>query len=165
MPKVGFYGKIPARGDFVRAVLSSELVRCWDGWLQGVLPEAGSPPDWDAAPAWQLNLPAGLCSPNALGGVMLPSSDRIGRRFPLLLAAEGAFADDALVETFARIGRAAIGGLTPDTLRTHLSNIRAPTRPSPYGQAEGRWRNLRSAREMSLTSMPGKAAFVQMLQP
>lgn len=165
MPQVGFYGKIPARGDFVRAALSLELVRCWDGWLQVVLPVVAWPPDWDASPIWRLNLPAGLCGPSALGGVMLPSSDRIGRRFPLLLAAEGAFADDALAAALADIGRAATGGLAPDVLRRHLWNIPPPVWQSPYDRVEGQWRNLRSRSEMSMTSMPDKAAFLQMLQP
>ena len=36
----GFFGKLPARGDFVRAGLPRDFVDPWDAWLQRVL--AGS---------------------------------------------------------------------------------------------------------------------------
>ena len=42
MPGVvaGFYGKLPARGDFVRAGLPRDFIDPWDAWLQSVI--AGS---------------------------------------------------------------------------------------------------------------------------
>ena len=36
----GFYGKLPARGDFVRVGLPRDFTEPWDGWLQSVI--AGS---------------------------------------------------------------------------------------------------------------------------
>jgi len=90
---VGFYGKLPARGDFVRAGLPRAFVEPWDAWLASVL--GGSRalmgedwlPAWLEAPVWRFRLAAGVCGPDAALGLMLPSVDRVGRYFPLTLAA------------------------------------------------------------------------------
>ncbi|MBV9655534.1 MAG: type VI secretion system-associated protein TagF [Acetobacteraceae bacterium] len=90
---VGFYGKIPSRGDFVRAGLPSSFVEPWDAWLQTVLPAARATlgDDWDAvwlkAPVWRFLLPAGHCGPAAVLGLWMPSVDAAGRQFPLTFAA------------------------------------------------------------------------------
>ena len=34
----GFFGKLPARGDFVRAGLPRDFIDSWDGWWQRMLP-------------------------------------------------------------------------------------------------------------------------------
>ena len=97
---VGFYGKIPSRGDFVRAGLPNSFVEPWDAWLQTVLPAARATlgDDWDAvwleAPVWRFLLPAGQCGPASVLGLWMPSLDAAGRHFPLTLAA--AFPDDAV---------------------------------------------------------------------
>src|ERR1700753_3291837 len=38
--RIGFFGKLPSRGDFVRMYLSRAIVTAWDQWLQSVMPEA-----------------------------------------------------------------------------------------------------------------------------
>ena len=89
----GFYGKVPARGDFVRAGLPRDFTDPWDDWLQTVI--AGSRvqmgEDWLPAylesPVWRFVLPMGLCGTFAAMGVMMPSVDKAGRYFPLTLAA------------------------------------------------------------------------------
>jgi len=92
-PLTGLFGKVPAHGDFVRRGLPTSFVAPWDAWLQaGVarMREAlGSrwAEVWDTAPAWRFALPAGSCGPDAVAGVMLPSVDQVGRRFPITLAA------------------------------------------------------------------------------
>jgi type VI secretion system protein ImpM len=129
----GFFGKLPSRGDFVGDGLSPALVRRWDAWLQRVLPDALAAlgPEggeaWDAAPAWLLSPMAGLCGGQAWTGAMLPSRDRAGRRFPLLLAVEPAAPDAALGAALARIGRAAIAAaLAPEALGARLRAAAAP---------------------------------------
>ena len=90
---VGFYGKLPARGDFVRAGLPRDFTDPWDDWLQSVI--AGSRslmgddwlPAFLEAPVWRFTLPAGMCGSHAALGLMLPSVDRAGRYFPLMFAA------------------------------------------------------------------------------
>jgi type VI secretion system protein ImpM len=89
----GFFGKIPARGDFVRAALPRSFIDAWDVWLQRVL--AGSQellgeawlPAWMEAPIWRFALPAGQCGPDAVLGLWMPSVDRAGRLFPLSIVA------------------------------------------------------------------------------
>lgn len=93
LPLTGLYGKVPAHGDFVRRGLPSSFVTPWDDWLQAGIARARAglgahwADAWDAAPAWRFALPAGACGPDAVAGVMLPSMDTVGRRFPITLAA------------------------------------------------------------------------------
>jgi len=35
--EVGFYGKLPTHGDFLRRRVSDGFVGVWDGWLQDCL--------------------------------------------------------------------------------------------------------------------------------
>ena len=138
----GFHGKIPARGDFVRAGLPGSFVAAWDGWLQEVLPfsrvELGDSwlPAWLEAPIWYFALPPGLCGPDAVLGVWMPSVDRAGRHFPLTLAAVAAGASAAtlvLRDSGAWLGRAERAGLDaleydtpPDALALQLQTSAEP---------------------------------------
>lgn len=89
----GFYGKLPARGDFVRAGLPRSFTDPWDDWLRVAI--AGSRTkmgdDWLPAylesPVWRFCLPPGLCGSLPAVGLMLPSVDKAGRYFPLTFAA------------------------------------------------------------------------------
>ena len=90
---LGFYGKIPARGDFVRSGLPHAFIDPWDRWLQqGIAAsrkELGEAwiAAWLEAPIWSFALAPGVCGPDAVLGLWMPSVDRIGRHFPLTLAA------------------------------------------------------------------------------
>ena len=89
----GFYGKLPARGDFVRAGLPRDFTDPWDEWLQSVI--AGSQsimgeawlPAYLEAPIWRFSLPPGLCGTQGVLGLMLPSVDKANRYYPLTFAA------------------------------------------------------------------------------
>jgi type VI secretion system protein ImpM len=89
----GLYGKMPAHGDFVRRNLPRSFVAPWDEWLQEAIAAARDALEdrfdtvWDAAPTWRFRLPPGACGPDASAGVLAPSEDMVGRRFPLTLAA------------------------------------------------------------------------------
>jgi len=89
----GLYGKMPARGDFISRRLDTEFVHDWDAWLQRIIAESrerlGSTwlESFLAAPVWRFAVPAGMFSSSAWVGLMLPSVDRVGRYFPLTLAA------------------------------------------------------------------------------
>ena len=119
LPLTGLFGKVPAHGDFVRRGLPSSFVAPWDDWLQAGMAQAREglgahwASAWDAAPAWRFALPAGACGPDAVAGVILPSEDTVGRRFPITLAAilpAGAAPPDAVwfdaLEGAALAGRA-----------------------------------------------------------
>jgi type VI secretion system protein ImpM len=89
----GFHGKLVAKGDFVTRRLPRSFVGPWDSWLQDVIggSRARMGEAWlDAyltSPIWRFALPAGLCGESAAAGVLMPSVDRVGRYFPLTIAA------------------------------------------------------------------------------
>lgn len=89
----GAFGKMPSAGDFFRLNLPAGFVQAWDVWIQRCMLEGQSANggDWDrlymSAPIWRFCLSAGLAGPQKMLGVLMPSVDRVGRRFPLTLAA------------------------------------------------------------------------------
>lgn len=82
---------MPSVGDFFRLGAPQSFVQGWDEWLQQVLMTGQSMrgPNWDpiymAAPIWRFTLSPGLAGAQAVSGVLMPSVDRVGRRFPLTL--------------------------------------------------------------------------------
>jgi len=90
---VGFYGKLPCRGDFLQRRAPQDFVDVWDAWLQECLHETRSRLEdrWlDAyltGPVWRFALSAGVCGPGAYAGILVPSVDRVGRYFPLTVVA------------------------------------------------------------------------------
>jgi type VI secretion system protein ImpM len=91
---VGFYGKLPSHGDFLRRRASDGFVAVWDAWLQDGL-SASRAALGDAwldvyltSPVWRFTASAGVGGQSPIAGVMVPSVDRVGRYFPLTLVAE-----------------------------------------------------------------------------
>ncbi len=88
----GFYGTLPSRGDFVSRGLPRRFTAPWAAWLQSCLPESRRqlgvdwPVCWLEAPVWRFALAPGLCGPDAVLGVWVPSVDRDGHDFPLTVA-------------------------------------------------------------------------------
>jgi type VI secretion system protein ImpM len=89
----GLFGKLPARGDFVRENLPRDFIDGWDGWWQRGLAETQARwrdewyDAWLEAPVWRFMLPPGLCGKNGVLGLWLPSVDKVGRYSPLTIAA------------------------------------------------------------------------------
>lgn len=85
----GYYGKLPAHGDFVRSRADVAFVAAWDGWLQQgfAASRATLAADWESAyqnaPIWRFCFGPNICGRDPMIGVMMPSQDRVGRRFPL----------------------------------------------------------------------------------
>ncbi|MBP2293224.1 type VI secretion system-associated protein TagF [Azospirillum rugosum] len=94
-PLSGFFGKLPARGDFVARSLPPGFRDVWDGWLSRIVAESrhwldGGPEGrWGrvfaAAPVWRFALGPDVAGPQALCGLLVPSIDNAGRAFPLTL--------------------------------------------------------------------------------
>jgi type VI secretion system protein ImpM len=90
--KPGFYGKIPARGDFVSKGLTHSFLATWDQWLQSALitskEQLGD--QWLdfylTGPIWHFVLSAGICDRNVWAGILMPSVDAVGRYFPFTVA-------------------------------------------------------------------------------
>jgi type VI secretion system protein ImpM len=166
--RIGFFGKLPSRGDFVRAGLSRAIVTAWDGWLQDVMPMSHEALDaaLGSAPAWRFDFGAGVCGPHAACGLFLPSADRVGRSFPLLIAAESAMATDAFLDAAEHIGLEAIrDAMPPEMLALHLSNAPRPLPASAAGGATRWWRRVGVAEVYELIgdALPDAATFLRML--
>lgn len=90
---VGFHGKLPCAGDFVQRRLPAGFVDRWDTGMQAALGGVaetlgeGWKDHFAAAPSWRFTLAAHVCGPLAWAGVVASSQDRVGRSFPLMLAA------------------------------------------------------------------------------
>jgi len=92
-PHAGFFGKVRSHGDFVGRRLPAAFTRVWDDWLQAALRASREQlgPAWLStylnSPIWRFVLAPGACGPHAWAGVLMPSVDRVGRHFPLTIAA------------------------------------------------------------------------------
>lgn len=122
----GYFGKVASHGDFVRRGLAPAFVASWDGWLQACLQHSRESfgVDWLAtylySPLWRFALGADVCGGQAMAGVLMPSVDRVGRYFPLTLAAPiggGEAPGPALfgrgADWFAALEQVAFGSLAP----------------------------------------------------
>ena len=89
----GFFGKIPARGDFLSHGLPRDFVDPWDDWVQAALEESQNrfADQWLeiylTSPVWQFAIAPAICGNNSWAGVLMPSVDAVGRYFPLTIAA------------------------------------------------------------------------------
>jgi type VI secretion system protein ImpM len=92
--QVGFYGKLPSHGDFLRRRVSDGFVDAWDGWLRECLSASRTTLGarwldvYLTSPAWRFACAAGACGPAPVMGLVAPSVDQVGRYFPLTIVAE-----------------------------------------------------------------------------
>ena len=92
-PPAGWFGKIPALGDFVSRRLPPEFIEPWDEWLSEELFAAQEKLEenwlesYVKAPIWRFALMPGVLDARHWFGVLMPSVDRVGRQFPLTFAA------------------------------------------------------------------------------
>jgi type VI secretion system protein ImpM len=89
----GFYGKLPELGDFVNRRLPRPFMDRWDEWLQNAIAVSRRQLGdawlnlYLSGPVWRFILSGGLCSEQPWCGLLMPSVDRVGRYFPLTIAA------------------------------------------------------------------------------
>lgn len=177
--RAGFWGKLPARGDFVRHGLSRGFTDAWDAWMSAMLSETQDRLGgawralWQVAPVWRFCLRPGLCGPAAAIGVWMPSVDHAGRAYPLTFAAEFPAAIAPGPETLAWMaeaegaGRAALAeGLVPHSIALRLP----PLGDQPAGTAPltASWwwsedKPGADPSEFCLAGMPGAEHFSAML--
>lgn len=87
----GFFGKVVAHADFVSRRVPPAFLQRWDGWLQAAMHAAreragaGWPSAYLAGPTWRFVLAQESCDAHAWAGVLMPSSDSVGRQFPLTI--------------------------------------------------------------------------------
>ncbi|WEX08248.1 type VI secretion system-associated protein TagF [Chelativorans sp. AA-79] len=91
---IGFFGKVPTHGDFLSEGFGPALREALDGWIQAGLQSSEQVfgRQWrdmfHANTPWRFVVQSGLWGPATVAGVMLPSRDRVGRSFPLIVAAQ-----------------------------------------------------------------------------
>src|SRR3982751_2991813 len=92
---VGFFGKLPSHGDFIRRRVSDSFVDAFDTWLQECLrasETAMGRRQWLdlylTSPSWRFAFAAGVCGPSPVFGLLAPSVDSAGRYFPIAVVAE-----------------------------------------------------------------------------
>ncbi len=123
----GFFGKLPARRDFIAHSVPRSFLRFWETWLEKSMTQsraelgAGA---WEeifrAAPIWRFWLGADVCGQTILGAFM-PSMDAVGRYFPLTLIAvpEGEAVKPPNIDPrhawFEKIEDILLSALEPDT--------------------------------------------------
>jgi type VI secretion system protein ImpM len=92
----GWYGKLPSLGDFAARRLSDAFVAPWDAWLAQRVAETQHAlgADWLelylTCPVWRFFAMPGAIAPTLAScwtGVVMASVDRVGRHFPLTIAA------------------------------------------------------------------------------
>ena len=87
----GFYGKIPAKGDFVSRRLPRSFITPWETWLQEVITNSRERlgdiwlDHYLTSPLWRFVLSPGICGEQAWAGILMPSVDRVGRYYPFTL--------------------------------------------------------------------------------
>jgi type VI secretion system protein ImpM len=179
----GFYGKLPARGDFVRVGLPRDFIDPWDEWLTEVITASRTTmsdnwlPAFLESPVWRFILPAGLCGGRAVLGLMLPSVDRAGRYFPLTFAALFAGRPPApespgataWLDRCEAAGRAALDeDAEPDRLSKMIGEHEPmPDLGDPPPTAQSRWWTDGSphvpAGHLSVRGLPDPATYATML--
>lgn len=85
--RIGYFGKLPTRGDFIKATNNLALANLLDGWLAEVMNLLSADPRWkinyDAMRPLQFAF-VGTRSRRAIAGHLAASSDASQRRYPFL---------------------------------------------------------------------------------
>ena len=94
------FGKLPTHGDFVARGVDPDVRAGLDAWLTGEMEQARAvwKDDFDMryelAPVW--HFVDGDAARGWSGGILCASADRVGRKFPLVVAAPASDAQDAV---------------------------------------------------------------------
>ncbi len=92
--RIGFFGKIPSHGDFISEGLDRELIGAIDGWLRSGMHACADlfVDRWTSVfstfPPIRFIIERGVWGSYAYAGVLMPSRDRVGRKYPLVILAQ-----------------------------------------------------------------------------
>ncbi|MBQ2261497.1 MAG: type VI secretion system-associated protein TagF [Loktanella sp.] len=118
---IGLMGKHPGYGDFLQVGVSEPVAKMLIGWIDhsfnGLRDSMGNdwPAFWDHAQDLRFWVGAGWAG-RTLAGVLRPSRDKVGRRYPLLLFAEGALVPPPITAPDQQIW---------ETLDQHMADMQA----------------------------------------
>lgn len=137
----GFFGKVPARGDFLSRRVPPGVASAWEAWLATLTAAArasageGWPEAWLTAPVWHFALGSALAPPHGTAGVLVASADRVGRLFPFTLIGASDPARSGESDALARWDQEAetltIGALNDGFDPTSLDSALARLGPPP----------------------------------
>jgi type VI secretion system protein ImpM len=86
--RIGYFGKVPARSDFVKVAHESAVMGMLDGWLAQVMSQLASDPRWKLNYDAMAPVSFAFVGPSrryAVCGHLVASHDQSGRRFPFLM--------------------------------------------------------------------------------
>ena len=88
---IGVFGKIPDRGDFISIGLPRSLTDSLEAWVKEGFTHANTQIGWEdeyfSSPIWQFSSAPKFWDARAWTGIIMPSVDSFGRKFPLIMAA------------------------------------------------------------------------------
>ena len=144
----GWYGKLPMLGDFASRRLPQPFIDRCDDWLSRGIETSRQQlgGDWLntylTGPLWRFAWGPGVVDGQWWFGVLMPSVDKVGRYFPLVVAWPSSAAPDdsrsllALERLYAQMSDSALATLRPRaTLDDFESALGAALPESPWGCA------------------------------
>jgi len=155
----GFFGKIPAAGDFVSWNLPRAFTDRWDRWMSRDLIEHPSRGPLDPR-AWRFVVPAGIFCDAPCAGVWRMSEDRAGRRYPFVIAITGGVPGPqaSWFDEAARLLSAAVERREPvDYLRSRVAGL-APPPPEAAARGIFFWRDDWEVHELDFADIHDLAA-------
>lgn len=150
---VGLHGKLPLQADFVTRNLPMAFTTAWDEWMQRCLlaSQEALGNRWLeiylTSPVWRFVLSPNVVDQRVWAGVMVPSVDKVGRYYPLVVAqalSAGTLPTAPLIEAsdwFDQLEMLAIGLLQDNVPVQELEHLLAqqPMLQSSPSVAAGRW--------------------------
>jgi len=143
---IGVFGKHQGYGDFISHKVDAPLAKWFEDWFDAVLPvmkaqmDTGWDAAWDAAPIVRFWVGRGVAG-RTCAGLMVPSRDKVGRRYPLVVMASGAAqaapVEDADQTLYERIEAAVCGMQDGDDIKDVVSNLAATRAEGDVALAEG----------------------------
>lgn len=124
----GFFGKIPATGDFVAWNLPRTFIDRWDRWMSMEL--RARPDEGELDPrAWRFIIQSGIFGEQPCAGVWRMSEDRVGRHYPFAIVRLNQLPDpgDAWFDAIANVVDGCVDKRRPQArLIEQLANIPQP---------------------------------------
>jgi type VI secretion system protein ImpM len=172
----GWYGKLPTLGDFASRRLEADFIEPWDLWLGDAMQvqRQALGDGWVEAyldsPPWRFLLSPGVLpgvDPTCtFAGVLVPSVDRVGRYFPLTIAASlarvpGIAAEfEALLAWMHRLEDTALDALQGDWSIDDLEHALADLSPPTDEAAASSGDRLAAVRVAVAAAVSGGGGFV-----
>jgi type VI secretion system protein ImpM len=125
----GFFGKIPATGDFVGWNLPRVFTDRWDRWMSMELRDRPETGDIDGR-SWRFAIKGGIFGDQPCAGAWRMSRDRVGRRYPFAVVRLGELPDagDGWYDAIADCLNGAVeGGWTTDEITRQLAGVPPPS--------------------------------------